>query len=77
MTKGKRILLTVISVLVLCTAIFGILWGISGGELSDTGIKAADVDKDGTPSIADSLLILKYIINLVSELPYVPSTDAE
>ena len=35
MTKGKRILLTVISVLVLCTAIFGILWGISGGELSD------------------------------------------
>ncbi len=50
---------------------------LGGGELSDTGIKAADVDKDGTPSIADSLLILKYIINLVSELPYVPSTDAE
>ena len=35
MTKGKRLLLTVISVLVLCMAIFGILWGISGGELSD------------------------------------------
>lgn len=42
---------------------------LADGELTDDGIKAADVDLDGAPSVADSLLILKYIISLVESLP--------
>ncbi len=41
---------------------------LSGEGLSEYGIQNADVDGDGTPSVADSLLILKYIIKLVDKL---------
>ncbi len=41
---------------------------LSGEGLSEYGIQNADVDGDGTPSVADSLLILKYIIKLVDTL---------
>ncbi len=42
---------------------------LSGGEMSDQGIKNADVDLDGAPTVADSLTILKFIISLVEKLP--------
>ncbi len=42
---------------------------LAGESLSDQGRANADVDRDGTPSAADSLSILKYTINLVPELP--------
>ncbi len=42
---------------------------LSGEELTKQGILNADVDQDGTPSSADALTILKYIISLVTKLP--------
>ncbi len=43
-----------------------------GGEaLEEQGILNADVDKDGKPTSADALTILKYTIKLVAELPVV------
>ncbi len=42
---------------------------LAGGDMSDQGIKNADVDLDGAPTVADSLTILKYIISLVEKLP--------
>lgn len=42
---------------------------LGGGQISADGISNADVDLDGTPSVADSLTILKYIISLVDALP--------
>ncbi len=42
---------------------------LGGGALTEQGIANADVDRDGSPTVADSLVILKYIISLVTELP--------
>ncbi len=42
---------------------------LAGESLTDAGRKNADVDRDGTPSAADSLTILKYTIKLVPSLP--------
>jgi hypothetical protein len=33
------------------------------------GIRAADVDRDGKLTFADSLVILKYTVSLVNKLP--------
>ncbi|MBR4102369.1 MAG: glycoside hydrolase family 9 protein [Oscillospiraceae bacterium] len=38
-------------------------------KLSEQGILNADVDKDGKPTAADSLAILKYIVKILDELP--------
>ncbi len=42
---------------------------LSGASLTEESRKNADVDLDGVPSSADALTILKYTINLVTELP--------
>ncbi len=42
---------------------------LSGEELSKQGEVNADVDLDGTPTVADSLTILKFMISLVDKLP--------
>lgn len=42
---------------------------LSGKAMEPQGEINADVDLDGVPTAADSLLILKYIINLVEKLP--------
>ncbi len=42
---------------------------LGGEEISKIGALNADVDRDGTPSVADSLNILKYMISLVEKLP--------
>lgn len=42
---------------------------LGGGELTEQGIRNADVDLDDAPTVADSLTILKYIISLVDKLP--------
>ncbi len=41
---------------------------LAGEKLSDQGVANADVDGDSVPSVADSLLILKYTIKLVEKL---------
>ncbi len=42
---------------------------LTGEPLSEQGRKNADVDGDGTPSASDALIILKYTIGLVTNLP--------
>ncbi len=42
---------------------------LGGGELTEQGIRNADVDLDDAPTVADSLTILKFIISLVDKLP--------
>ncbi len=42
---------------------------LGGGELTKQGALNADVDRDSSPSVADSLNILKFIVGLVTELP--------
>ncbi len=42
---------------------------LGGEKISDSGAANADVDRDGIPSAADSLSILKYTIGIVKELP--------
>lgn len=42
---------------------------LGSGKLTETGEKQADVDLDGTPKSADSLIIMKYVVKLVAELP--------
>jgi aryl-phospho-beta-D-glucosidase BglC (GH1 family) len=37
--------------------------------LTSTGMKVSDVDLDGSISAADSLLIMKYIVKMIAELP--------
>ncbi len=44
---------------------------LGGEELSEQGQLNADVDQSGSPDVADSLNILKYIISLVDALPIV------
>ncbi|MBQ9109774.1 MAG: dockerin type I repeat-containing protein, partial [Oscillospiraceae bacterium] len=41
----------------------------SGETLSEQGILNADADADGTPTAADALLILKFSIGIITELP--------
>ncbi len=42
---------------------------LAGEKITDEGIANADVDQDGTPSSADSLLILKFTVGLEEKLP--------
>ncbi len=42
---------------------------LGSGTLTELGKKQADVDLDGTPKSADSLIIMKYVVKLVAELP--------
>ncbi len=42
---------------------------LAGETLSEQGTRNADVDKDGSPTSADALTILKYTIRLVESLP--------
>lgn len=42
---------------------------LTGGELSEAARKCADVDKDGKPTNADVLNILKYTVKLIDVLP--------
>ncbi|MBE6848411.1 MAG: rhamnogalacturonan lyase [Ruminococcus sp.] len=42
---------------------------LAGDPLTQNGTLAADVDKDGAPTAADALLILKHTIGLVTKLP--------
>ncbi len=42
---------------------------LSGASLTEESRRNADVDLDGVPSSADSLIILKYTISLVTALP--------
>ncbi len=42
---------------------------LGGGELTKQGAINADVDCDSSPSVADSLNILKYIVGLVTKFP--------
>lgn len=42
---------------------------LGGGSLTPQGTLNADVDRDNTPTAADSLIILKFIIDLVESLP--------
>lgn len=44
---------------------------LGGGELTAQGIINADVDLDETPTAADSLNILKHIVNLIESLPVI------
>ncbi len=81
MTKGKRILLTVISVLVLCTAIFGILWGISGGELSDIrnifGNHTDDEQKSKIEATAEDAETLRELLAKDAEITIHITDDME
>ena len=42
---------------------------LAGVKISEQAQKNADVDQDGTPTSADSLVILKYTIKLETKLP--------
>ncbi len=42
---------------------------LGGGTITENGTRNADVDRDGIPTAADSLSILKYTIGIVTELP--------
>ncbi len=42
---------------------------LGGGALTKDGEAQADVDRDGKPSPADSLSILKYLVKLIDKLP--------
>jgi len=51
----------VMDIILLNKALFG------KAELSEQGIKNADVDQDGKPAFSDSLNIMRYIVKLISE----------